>query len=362
MIWSKCAPDVVSFTCVISSFARAGDPDRAERWLKRMQLRGIEPNVTAFNAILDACAKRGRLRPAEWWFKYMEDSNLQPDRVSFCSMLNACAKARNTARSQVWFDKMLKFRITADIIAYNAFISACAGEGRIAKAEELLQHAVADKLSPDLVTHNSLLHAWSRSGDRKDFAKANQYLARADELGLDVISFNCVLHACARLSQAAGSRACTSKFLNISFGAHAGELQCGDRCKMPGRRHRYSNVLDWCHGTAANRSWHPFFFTIGVRAVPHWRFASHAFPIHKNAQGGNCTVRFGGQQAFAAEGRPKSGLMLFRMGKKQVGTEKKRNELDQPPHPLTVSHHQDQYILSRESLKAFILQCYQVGG
>lgn len=53
--------------------------------------------------------------------------------------------------------------------------------------------------------------------------------------------------------------------------------------------------------------------------------------------------------------------MLFRMGKKQVGTEKKGMSWINPPHPLTVSHHQDQYILSRESLKAFILQCYQVG-
>ena len=172
------------------------------------------------------------------------------------------------------------------------------------------------------------------------------------------LCFACVC----KTEPSSGSRACTSKFINISFGAHAGELQCGDRCKMPGRRHRYSNVLDWCHGTAANRSRHPFFFTIGVRAVPHWRFASHAFPIHKNAQGGNCTIRFGGQQTFAAESRPKSGLMLFRMGKKQVGTEKKGMSWINPPHPLTVSHHQDQYILSRESLKAFILQCYQVGG
>merc|ERR1719265_254407 len=93
--------NVVTYSSVISAYARVGDKAGAERCLAKMLEGGIEADNICYNAVIDACAKAKHVTGAEKWMAKMKESGLQMTTVTYNAVINACAKSGDAKRSEM---------------------------------------------------------------------------------------------------------------------------------------------------------------------------------------------------------------------------------------------------------------------
>merc|ERR1712038_1159820 len=84
MCKSSVTPDVVTYNALISTCARAQDPNRAEAWL--------EADAVSYCMTIDACVRAGDVQRAEQWLHRMEASNLQASDTCYGTFMNALSK------------------------------------------------------------------------------------------------------------------------------------------------------------------------------------------------------------------------------------------------------------------------------
>ena len=47
----------MTYNSLINACAKAGDPDRAEAWLRDMEVAGLSPGLVTINSVMNASAK-----------------------------------------------------------------------------------------------------------------------------------------------------------------------------------------------------------------------------------------------------------------------------------------------------------------
>ena len=122
---------------------------------------------------------------------------------------------------------------------------------------------------------------------------------------------------------------------------------------------RQATQLQQCHGLIP---WHnskslqtSFLFHHWCQSCLALEIRKPCVPYSQECAGLELHRKIWRATGFAAEGRPTRGLMPFRLGKKTIRNQKKGMSWIYPPP--NNNHHQDNDF-SRESLKAFIVQCY----
>merc|ERR1712224_490944 len=91
-----------SYNSVINACAQAGDAERAESWLVRMQKNGLTAGTHAYNTLINACAK------AEKWMKRMQKIGISADVVSFGTMIDACARVGDADKAEFWLGELVR--------------------------------------------------------------------------------------------------------------------------------------------------------------------------------------------------------------------------------------------------------------
>jgi len=134
---SKIESNVVSHSSMIDACAKAGDPQGAELWHKRMLEDGVEPNAHSFSSLVSACAKAGDVTAACQWLGQMEVASVPADIVVYSSILDACAKVGDGELAKQLFEKMRSQGITPDAVSYASLARPFATRGDWQEVERI---------------------------------------------------------------------------------------------------------------------------------------------------------------------------------------------------------------------------------
>ncbi|XP_050380365.1 pentatricopeptide repeat-containing protein At5g03800 [Argentina anserina] len=195
------SPNLVSFTALVSGFAKSGREQQAVELFCRMRRSGIEPNEYSFVAILTACirvfdielglqvhglaAKRGCL-------DCVYVSNALMSLYGKCGCLGYALKVfdemphRDVASwntvmaglvNEVMYDEVFELFCEmvrrdgcdfVDHITLSTVLTACSGGGDFLEGQEVHAYAVKTGLEGDLSVGNALIELYAECGSVKD--------------------------------------------------------------------------------------------------------------------------------------------------------------------------------------------------
>ena len=155
-------PDVVAYTSVLYSYAKAGiEIDRAMELINRMkEYAGEGPNTTFLNTLIHLFAKQGKKDHAESLLHSMKQNDMA-DKISYTSVIAAHANVGNATRALALFQELeglYKISLTSSVSPNG----------------EPIDH---ERFMPTEKTFTSLIHAISKS---KDVSKTS--LDEVDEI------------------------------------------------------------------------------------------------------------------------------------------------------------------------------------
>mmetsp|Transcript_18586 Transcript_18586/g.27566 ORF Transcript_18586/g.27566 Transcript_18586/m.27566 type:complete len:725 (-) Transcript_18586:327-2501(-) len=105
--------DVVSYSCVIDAFAKAGDPEGAHEINKRL-VASTSPNTVTFNSIIHAYSRSNdpaMAEKAESILQEMKSANVDCDLMTYCSVLTCWYQTKHpdkAARARLQLDSMMR--------------------------------------------------------------------------------------------------------------------------------------------------------------------------------------------------------------------------------------------------------------
>jgi len=238
-------PDVVSYSSVVSAYAKAsmwgeeGCALKALEILKMMEElyeggeEGVKPNKRTYTAVINAFARTGQPENAEMILSNMKrryelsgDVSLKPDTICFTSTIDAYAKkggeeaaerAENLLHEMENLYNMGDKDVKPNTRTYSAVITAMGKSGlpRAAeKAEQILDEMEyisscgSKDLAPNTILYNAVIDAYARSTTIGKCNRAELLLERMIEesnngnmaIRPDTITFNSVINAAARSS------------------------------------------------------------------------------------------------------------------------------------------------------------------
>ncbi|CAE8641578.1 unnamed protein product, partial [Polarella glacialis] len=128
---SQLSPGLVAMNSVVNACAQAGDDDRAEFWLRRIQSQKLQPDMLSYNGVINACAKRGKAAAAEAWLEQMLTERLEVSAASYNSVINACAEGGEVELAESWLARLLASGLRV--------LKACARMGEADRAENWIE-------------------------------------------------------------------------------------------------------------------------------------------------------------------------------------------------------------------------------
>jgi pentatricopeptide repeat protein len=198
-------PNEKSYNMVLSAWAKAGDPFRAEATLLEMHdlyvqgvLKTTKPTVVSYNTVLSSYAtfsatrhtknnnnKRGDenvpWKRAQSILQHMislsemGDDCVKPNERTWNIVIDVCAKSGQAVVAEELLEKMINDRkdnkIVVSIRPWNAVLSACMHTADLTRARRVwnrLQNVKDSNVYPDIVSYNTYLNCYVRASmDRK---------------------------------------------------------------------------------------------------------------------------------------------------------------------------------------------------
>lgn len=223
-------PDAVNFNQVIRAYAKKGNVQGAEKWLARMEERGIQPTVCSYNTVLDACAKADDAQACESWLRRMLDKKVEPNVISYSTAIYARARHGDEAQAERWLQAMIKDAIEPDAVSYNSMIHACGVAGNPAGAERWIQEMQARGLDATVTTYTAVIDACAKSGDVPRAEKWLEAMISA-QVQPNVVSFSAMIDACAKACDPAKAEFWHKRMVE---------------CKVRPNAHSFSAVINAC--------------------------------------------------------------------------------------------------------------------
>ncbi|CAN6443666.1 unnamed protein product [Victoria cruziana] len=109
---------VVSWTSMISGYARHGQLDKAIQLFNEMELSGVRPDLFAATTVLHACSSNGSLKYGKDIHGYIERSGLESDLFVVNALMDMYAKCGSMEEARLVFDRMS----CRDIVSWNTVI------------------------------------------------------------------------------------------------------------------------------------------------------------------------------------------------------------------------------------------------
>lgn len=164
---SKTESAVASHSSMIDACAKAGDPQGAELWHKRMLEDGEKPSAHSFSSLVSACSKAGDVTAACQWLGEMEVASVPADIVVYSSILDACAKVGDADRAKQLFEKMRSQGITPDAVSYASLARPFAHRGEWQEVERIFEQMRSEGLAMNEYFLYSLLLSYGSARPRQ---------------------------------------------------------------------------------------------------------------------------------------------------------------------------------------------------
>nr|XP_004250876.1 pentatricopeptide repeat-containing protein At2g22410, mitochondrial [Solanum lycopersicum] len=178
---------VVSWTVMISGFAKFGCLDEARRLFNEMQ----EKNIVQWNALIGGYVQAKHGKEALVLFQEMQTMNIKPDEVTMVSCLSACAQL-GALDIGIWIHHYIKkHKLCSTVSLGTALVDMYAKCGNIEKMLQVF-HAMPIRNS---LTWTAAIGALAHHGNGHD---ALSYFLKMVDSGLrpDDVTFLGVLSAC----------------------------------------------------------------------------------------------------------------------------------------------------------------------
>ncbi|KAL6511115.1 hypothetical protein OROGR_022239 [Orobanche gracilis] len=153
--------NVVSWSTLVSGYARNGYSENVLKLLIEMQSYGFEPDVASLVSALLACSQVGLPllgREIHGYIVRRFDAN--QDRVLATALIDMYAKCGLLPRAHALYENLSSM----DIILWNTIIASCGIHGQGEKALSIFHRMIKTDTKPDHATFASLLSAMSHSG------------------------------------------------------------------------------------------------------------------------------------------------------------------------------------------------------
>ncbi|KAL4186565.1 hypothetical protein AMTRI_Chr09g14720 [Amborella trichopoda] len=185
--------NVVSWSAIVSGYARGGDVDEAKRLFKEMQAHGVKPNVVSWNGLVAGLAQAGLASESLRTFLEMAANGCGPDGTTISSVLPAIAELEDLVGGRQIHGYTIKLGLGFDVCVVSALLDMY---GTCGKAKEMLQ-AFEDTPTKDVGSFNALVAGFSRNGL---VDKALQVFREIEGLGmeLNIISWTSMVAALAQ--------------------------------------------------------------------------------------------------------------------------------------------------------------------
>ncbi|XP_038885496.1 putative pentatricopeptide repeat-containing protein At5g52630 [Benincasa hispida] len=170
---------LISWTSMITGFARHSLSQQALQLFEDMRLAGIRPNQVTFVGVLSACSHAGLVDEALYYFEVMQKQyNIKPVMDHFACLIDMYLRL---GRVEEAFDVVKKMNFEPNEIIWSMLIAGCRSHGNselgFYAAEQLL------KLKPkDTKTYVSLLNMYLSAGRWKDVSKVRK-LMKEEKVG-----------------------------------------------------------------------------------------------------------------------------------------------------------------------------------
>lgn len=153
--------NVVSWSTLISGYARNGYAGVALGLLVEMQSSGFEPDVVSLVSALLSCSQLGFSRLGREIHGYIvRRLELDSDQVVRTALIDMYAKCGSLSHAQELFERMR----CRDVVLWNTMIASYGVHGEGEKALMVFHRMIKTQTRPDHVTFASLLSAMSHSG------------------------------------------------------------------------------------------------------------------------------------------------------------------------------------------------------
>lgn len=153
------------YTAVLTACAKAGDVERAEKWMQRMQVTGASATVYTYSAMFSACAKAKDATKAKFWFQKMVSDGVSPNAHSYGALIHACAKAGDVDAASHYLRSMGEAGICADVVVYGAVLDACAKARNPERAKEVHKQMIQHGVQPSIISYATLARPFAQRGD-----------------------------------------------------------------------------------------------------------------------------------------------------------------------------------------------------
>merc|ERR1719321_1974152 len=141
-----------SYNTMISACVKAGKPEAAEAWLRRLVASGSESTVRSYTAVIEGWAKNGNTAKAEEVFNEMSMNNIEPTVVTFTSLAKAYARRGKYQRVESIMDELRSAGLGMNTYFLCGLLTAYANARPVprARAEQMFREiCTRDSIHPD---------------------------------------------------------------------------------------------------------------------------------------------------------------------------------------------------------------------
>ncbi len=153
----KLNPNDVTFTCLLTACADAGDLSRGKQLHQDIVGSGIQLTLTLQNSLINMYGKCRDQDTAFELYQEMKQLGLKPDDVTFTCLLTACADAGDLSRGKLFYQELIESGVTISCFVKCAFAKLHANCSDIKAANQLLRELMYQDLQKDEILYSWLL-------------------------------------------------------------------------------------------------------------------------------------------------------------------------------------------------------------
>lgn len=152
--------NLISWTAMMTAFARNGHGHDALDLFEKMKVHGVEPDMITFLSALDACVCALALKVGTTIHATLVDIGYEWNLVLRTALVNMYAKCGSIEDSRRTFGRMPE----RDVMCWNIMLAACAQNGYHKETLEYFNHMQLEGTKPDKVTFFYVLTACIHTG------------------------------------------------------------------------------------------------------------------------------------------------------------------------------------------------------
>lgn len=151
------APDVVSYSTIISGFCRNGEVEKAFQMKLAMVEKGVLPDAVTFSTLIHGLCLQRRLIEACDLYQEMLNVGLRPDEFTYTTLINAYCVEGDLNKALQLHDEMVQKGFLPDAVTYSVLINGLNKQARTREAKRLLLKLFYEESVPNDVTYNTLI-------------------------------------------------------------------------------------------------------------------------------------------------------------------------------------------------------------